>query len=253
MTKLSALVLTKNEEENIAKCLRSLAFCDDVVVIDDYSSDNTLKICEKHGARVYKRRLNGDFSSQKNFGLTKCGGEWILSIDADEIVSGELKKEIIKTVSDKSLSVKGYYIKRVDSLWGKKIRHSEFGNTLLLRLAKKGAGKWKRRAHEYWKVEGETEELKSELLHYPHKNMSEFVGNINLFSELHAKANDEENKSSNIFKILLWPCGKFIHNLVVKKGILDSDRAFVASMMMSFHSFLSWSSLWLIQKRRVGK
>jgi glycosyltransferase involved in cell wall biosynthesis len=250
MTGLSALVLTKNEKENINKCLKSLKFCNETVIIDDFSSDGTVEICIKHGVRVYERRLNGDFASQKNFGLSKCSGEWILSIDPDEVVPDELKNEIIKVVSDKSSSVNGYYLKRIDSLWGKKIKHSEFGEAKLLRLAKRGSGDWKRRVHEYWDVKGKTKELKNELLHNPHKNLSKFIENVNLFSKLHAKANYEDGKSSSLFKIIVWPAGKLIDNLFVKKGILDGERAFVASTMMSLHSFLSWSSLWLIQKRK---
>src|SRR3990172_4277046 len=97
---LSCVILTKNEEKNIKGCIEALGFCDEIVVVDDYSSDETLKKATNLGVRTYKRSLNNDFSSQRNFGLKKARGKWILFVDADERVMPELSDEIVNVISD---------------------------------------------------------------------------------------------------------------------------------------------------------
>lgn len=98
MKKLSAVVLAKNEQDSIADCLKRLAFADEVIVIDDMSEDQTVEIAKKSGARVYIRKLD-DFASQRNFGLSKAGGKWVLFIDADELVPVDLEREIMSQIS----------------------------------------------------------------------------------------------------------------------------------------------------------
>jgi len=101
---LSAVILAKNEEENILQSIESVNFCDEIIVIDDYSKDKTTEIARNHGANVFRRRLNNDFASQRNFGLQKAKGEWVLFLDADERVSENLKKEILKKFDANFLS-----------------------------------------------------------------------------------------------------------------------------------------------------
>jgi len=255
---LSTIVLTRNEEKNIKACLESVKFCDEVIVIDDYSDDSTMKLAKKLGAKVFKRKLNGDFAAQRNYGLDKAKGEWVLFIDADERVPLILKDEILTEVqiqkhigSESVPAHQGFYLKREDILWEKKLRHGESGQTKLLRLARKGSGKWARKVHETWNVAGEVKTLKNFLLHYPHQTISEFLVDVNKYSTVHAQENYHKGKQSNVLKILLWPKLKFSQNYVFKGGLLDGDPGFVAAMMMSFHSFLAWSKLYLVQRRKT--
>src|SRR3989344_1796903 len=156
---LSAVVLTKNQEKNIVECIKSLTFCDEVLVIDDNSIDKTIYLARSNGAKVFSRSLNNDFSSQRNFGLEKAKGEWVLFLDADEKVSDELQKE-------------------------------------LLRLAKKGSGKWKRKVHEVWQIEGRIKTLRNPLIHHPHQTLSEFIADINFHTNLDISAKIQEGKRS---------------------------------------------------------
>src|SRR6185312_932758 len=119
---ISVIVLTKNEESNIAACLDGLAWCDEKIVIDDHSSDKTVEIAKKKGAIVFTRTLGNDFSDQRNFGLEKAKGDWILFIDADERVSSALWYEIMQRTSDSFDDSIGYYIKRQDTIWGKTLK-----------------------------------------------------------------------------------------------------------------------------------
>lgn len=246
---LTAAVLTKNEESNISDCIRSIKFCDEIIIIDDNSDDKTVEIAEKLGAKVFKRRLNENYADQRNFALQKAKGKWVLFVDADERVPKSLADEIIQLVSNPLTKYSGFYIERKDILWGKKLKHGETGNIKLRRLAKKGSGKWKRRVHEYWDIKGMTYMLKNAFEHYPHQTLNDFVGNLNRRTDLHAKANYEERKRSNIIKIIVWPTGHFINNFILKKGFLDGIEGTVVALMMSFHSYLAWSKLWLMQKK----
>lgn len=247
--KLSGVVLTKNEEKSIERCIVSLKFCDEVIVVDDGSTDKTVEIAKKLDAKVYKRKLLNNFASQRNFGLEKAKGDWVLFIDADEVVPDKLKSEILSAIESKR-NISGYYLKRYDLIWGKMLTHGEVGSVLLLRLAKKGTGKWSRKVHEIWNVHGRLATLKTPLLHYPHQSLDEFIDETNFKSSLHAKANMEEGKNSNLIKVIFWPVGKFVKYYIFKMGFLDGTEGFVDAMVMSFHSFLSWGKLWVLQKKK---
>lgn len=246
---ISAVVLTRNEEQNIRKCFRGLGWCDELIVIDDYSTDNTWKLTKELGAKVYKRHLNNDFSAQRNFGLSKAKNEWVLFLDGDEVVSKFLKSEILERVFAKGgqekLKCNGFYIKRRDFWMERELKHGYTGETRLLRLGKKGKGKWKRAVHEYWDIAGPTCELENVIEHYPHPTIGEFVADINRYSEIHASENKRERKKFNFLFVIFHPAGKFFVDYILKLGFLDGTQGFVYAIMMSFHSFLSWSRLWI--------
>lgn len=247
---LSAVILTKNEEDNIKDCIKSVKFADEIVVIDDYSKDKTVEIAKKLGAKVYKRELGNDFSAQRNYSLEKAKGRWVLFLDADERVTKSLKNEIIQKIGNPLLNCVGYYTKRKDFLWGKELKRGEVGRIKFLRLARRGAGRWKRSTHEVWEIRGRVNNLKNSILHYPHQTVKEFLTNINRFSTLHAQANKAEGKKANLVRVVIWPAGHFFVNFVLRLGFLDKTRGFVLAIMMSFHSFLAWGKLWLIQRQR---
>ncbi len=244
---ISAVVLTRNNATTLSITLSSLKFCDEILIIDNYSTDSTYKIAKKYKARFIKHRLNDDFASQRNFGLEKSSGEWVLFIDSDEVVSKSLASEIKHKVKDNNFN--GFYIPRVDHWIGKKIKHGE-NKINLLRLARKGSGKWKRRVHEYWDIKGNLGILNNEITHYPHPNVSDFISTINDYSRLHSMENKKEGKASSLFKIILFPVLKFKRNFLLKSGYKDGVHGFVIAVIMSFHSFLSWSNLWLTSKKK---
>lgn len=246
---LSVIILTKNEENNIKECLSCLDFCDEVIVVDDNSSDKTISLARKLGAKIYERKLGDDFAAQRNFGLNKAQGKWVMFIDADERVTENLRNEIVQITNDPLVGCLGLYFKREDCLWGKKLKHGETANVKLLRLARRKVGKWRRRVHETWEIEGRTRDLKNPLSHYPHPTFTDFINSVNTMSSLHARANLEEGKKSSLVKIIIWPIGKFIHNYIIRMGLLDGIQGFIVALVMSFHSYLSWSKLWFLQRK----
>ena len=246
--RISAVIITRNEEKNIEEAIRSVEFCNEVVVIDDASSDNTPEIALKLGARVFTRTLENDFASQRNFGLEKAKSGWVLFLDADERVTLKLQKEILAEINKPS-QIKAYFVKRNDIIWGKSFRFGETSKVKLIRVARKGAGVWKRSVHEVWDVEGPKGLFKFPLLHYPHPTLSHFIGEVNFYSSLHAKENAREGKRSSLIKIILWPKMKFFQNMLLRMGILDGLPGFVFAIVMSFNSFLSWAKLWIKQEQ----
>ena len=261
--KLSTVILTKNEEKNIERCLKSLDFCDEIIIVDDYSSDKTLEkiktlkseIGNKSKIEVYQRNLNGDFAAQRNFGMEKASGEWVLFVDADEEVNENLKLEIRNLKLEKKIAA--YYIKRRDWFWGREVRFGEVGQIRqrgLIRLIRKGLGKWEGKAHEELKVKNQklkVGRLKNYLNHYPHPTIKEFLKEINFYSSLRADELFQQGKRTNIFEIVLFPLGKFFLNYFLRLGFLDGAVGFVYAFMMSFHSFLVRGKLYMLNNRRV--
>lgn len=245
---ISAIILTKNETQNIEKCIKSVSWCDEIVVIDDISSDKTLEIAKKHKVKIYSHPLNNNFSSQRNFGISKSKNEWMLFIDADEIVADALAYEISNVIqlNDQNLKTfNGFYIKRVDFMWGKELKYGETGNIRLLRLARKDAGLWEGMAHERWQIEDPVGKLVNPLQHFPHKTLSKFLEKINFYTDIRAMELKQQNTKVYVWSIIAYPLCKFVINYFLKKGFMDGIHGLVFALVMSFHSFLVRGKLWL--------
>lgn len=246
MIKITASVITKDADSTIERCLNSLQWADEIVVVDDYSLDKTADLAKKFDAKVYKHKLNSDFAAQRNFALAKCSNEWVLFVDADEEVTPELKGEIQRTVQNDS--VDGYFVSRQNIFNGKKLKGGEWGRVKLLRLGRKSKGEWKRSVHEYWDIKGETATLHYPLLHYSPSTLAGFVKSLNNYSSIHAKENQLSGKTPNIYKIIFYPAAKFMKNFVWEGGYKDGVEGFLMAVFMSFHSFLSWSKQYSNQR-----
>jgi len=257
--KISAVVLTKDEEKNIERCLKSLSFCNEIIVIDDYSTDKTIekvqsskfKLQIKSKIQIFGKKLNKDFAAQRNFGMSRASNEWILFVDADEVVSKELAKEIVKLLNGYIVKENAYYIRRRDFFWGKELKYGELRRIRqmgLIRLLKKDSGKWLGNVHEEFKVKSQKSKVKSLnsfLNHYPHQTLKEFIQDVNYYSSLRAKKLYNQGKSVNILEIIIWPLGKFISNFLINLGFLDGAAGFAYAFLMSFHSFLVRAKLYM--------
>jgi glycosyltransferase involved in cell wall biosynthesis len=244
---ISSIVLAHNNRSSIERTLKSLCWCDEMIVVDDYSEDDTTTLATKCGAVVIKRHLNQDFAAQRNFGIEHAKGEWILFVDSDEVVSPALAKEIEATI--RSSECDGFFLKRQDVLFRKKLQFGETANVRLLRLAKKEVGKWERPVHEVWNITGKTDTLLHPLEHYPHPTMTEFIADINHYSTVNAKLMYEEGKRVSWFDIVCYPKGKFIQNYVIRQGFRDGMPGAILAFMMSFHSFLTRGKLYAMQQK----
>lgn len=241
---ISAVVLTKNAQETLDKCLSSLNWCDEIVIIDDNSTDKTVRIAQKHKAKIYQHDLKENFAQQRNFGLNKAQEDWILFVDADELVSDQLKKEIQKVLNKPNKS--GYEVRRQDFFWDKKLNYGETAQVKLLRLAKKSSGKWQGKVHETWVVKGGVGLLDERLIHQRQLTVSQFLTRINRYSSIRAKELYDKKIKSNWLAIMVYPSGKFLYNYILKLGFLDGGPGFVIAFMMSVHSFLVRAKLFML-------
>lgn len=245
---LTTIVLTKNAAATIEQCLQSLSWSDEILVVDDGSTDATTALAKKMDARVISRSLKGDFASQRNFALEHAKGDWILYVDSDEVVSRGLASEIAVKIKHQEVRYNGYYIKRQDIVWGKKVRFGENGAMWLLRLAKKDMGVWKGKVHEVWKVEGNIGKLENVLYHYPHPTLTEFLQEINNYTTIRAQELYGKGVRVHWWDIILYPKAKFLQNYLLKKGFRDGTIGLVLALCMSLHSFLVRSKVWQLQK-----
>lgn len=253
--KISAVVLTKNEEKNIERCLKSLDFCDEIIIIDDYSTDKTVEIVHKvHKVyKVFQRKLNNDFAAQRNFGLSKTNNEWVLFVDADEEISKELKKEIVSLFHGSVVNVNAFYLKRRDYFWNQELKYGEVKQIKqigLIRLILKDSGKWMGSVHEVFHTANNVGQLNGFLNHYPHQTLKEFINDINNYSSIRSKELFNRGAKTNVFEIMFLPFFKFIYNYFFNLGFLDGPAGFTYAFMMSFHSFLVRAKLYqLINKQ----
>lgn len=243
---ISVVILTKDEESNIKQYIENLRWCKEILVIDDNSKDKTVEIAKRLGAKVFVRPLNNDFCNQRNFGLMKAGGAWVLFIDADEAVGEALKNEILGIILNPLKNrYNGFLIKRKDYMWGRELKHGELGNVKLMRLAKKDAGNWQGKVHEVWKIKGKIGELNNSIKHYPHQSIREFLKEINFYTDIKAKELYENGFMTSFLSVLFFPIGKFFLNYIIRYGFMDGTRGLIFAILMSLHSFLVRSKLFV--------
>ena len=243
--KISAAILTKNEEKNIEECIKTLGFFDEIIVVDDNSKDKTIQLIndlQDKRIKVFERSLDGDFSRQRNFASEKTTNNYVFFIDADERISKELEEEL-RLLDD---SFTGYFVKRTDYMWGKELKYGESGNIYLLRLGNKEKGDWSGKVHEQWTVNGKTRKLRNDLKHFPHPIVNDFLTEINFYTDLRAKELFEKGVRSSFIKIIFYTKAKFIKDYIFMQGFRDGIPGFLMAIFMSFHSFLVRGKLWTL-------
>lgn len=234
-SKLSLVIITKNEADQIEAAIDSARFADEVIVVDDDSSDQTRVLAEAKGAKVITRKMAGDYAAQRNYGLERASHDWVFFLDADERCTDALAAEITSVIGRSEYGA--YYCKRQDVFLGKVLHHGETNSVTLLRLARKASGKWIRPVHETWQVSGQIGLLGNPLMHYPHLSISAFVDKINHYTSLEAEYRRQQGQSFNLFDLLIYPPAKFVYNYIILQGFRDGFPGLVMAYLMSLHSF----------------
>jgi len=236
--KLSVVIITKNEEKIISRCLDAVKWANEIIVVDSGSTDDTVSICKKYGAKVFYKKWQG-YSEQKNFAISKAKGNWILSIDADEIVSDELKDEIKSILLNNEVEYDGYEIRFKNYFYGRFLRFGGLYPDYHLRLFKKGKGSFnKTKIHEGVWLTGKTKKLKGEILHFTSKTIFDHIENINKYTELEAIQNVSVSKIPTGYSIFIKPFYNFIKNYFFKFGFLDGFQGLVFHIVSSMYLFI---------------
>lgn len=249
---ISAIVIARNEERHIRKCVEALSFCGEILVIDNGSTDNTVKIAKKSGAKVihYKTPANeGHFSEVRNFAKGKAKGEWLLFVDADEVVTKELREEIITTTDNSQISESGFAIPRRNVLLGHEMHWGGWSPDHVLRLIKKDRLKgYEGKVHEQPKIEGSIGKLKNPFMHYTHESLTEMVEKTNKWSEIEAKLMfDAGHPKMNIPRFATAVLREFWYRAVVKLGFLDGPIGIIEIIYQCFSRFVSYAKLYEMQ------
>ena len=219
-TKVSAIIPTLNEEKNITKAIEQVKWADEIIIIDSFSNDTTVKIAEKMGVRILQRRFD-DFSSQKNYAVSQAKYDWIFLLDADEQISEDLKLEII----DKLYNIgneKGFWIPRHNFFAGKKVKFSGWQNDKVLRLFNRNFCQYNGKfVHEEIKCNGQVGYFTMPLLHYTYKSYEDYINKIHLYASLKAKELFKKNIKPGFFLGYVKPLYRFLYHYVIMLGFLD--------------------------------
>ena len=249
--KLSAIVIARNEEARIVKCLSSLAWVDEIVVVDNGSIDNTREIAKQHGATVTPAGDVRDFAKLRNLGSEKAKSEWLLYVDADETVTEELRKEIQELDSPPQAGndriMDGYEIRRKNYYLG----HEWPGDEHILRLMRKDALiKWYGELHETARVKGEIGRLDNPILHDTHRTLEEMVRKTNQWSDTEAKLRfDAHHPPVFWWRLLRVMATGFWNSFIIQGGWKAGTVGWIESIYQAFSMFITYAKLWERQQR----
>jgi glycosyltransferase involved in cell wall biosynthesis len=239
MIKLSAVIIVLNEEKNIPRCLESVKpVADEIVVVDSMSTDNTYNICIDFGCHVIQRKFDG-YCTQKQFAVDHASNDWVLYIDADEVISAELKEEILQMKMDSSISHAGYKIQSSLHFMGRTMKNSGVGNEYHLRLFNRKQGRFNSvPVHECIQAEGTIGTLKGKVIHYSYRDISHHLEKINIYTSLAAEGYRKKGKSfSKSWVALKFPFS-FFSFYFIKGGFLDGYPGFMWPFLAAVYATL---------------
>jgi len=239
---LSVAMITKNEEANLRRTLASIRWADEIVIVDSGSADSTAVIARDGGARFFSEEWKG-FGAQKNSAIAKCTSDWVLSLDADEEVSGALAQEIRALLAGQP-QYDAYFLPRRNFFLGRWIRHGGYYPDPKLRLFRRGTAQFEERAvHETIRPTGATGRLHADLLHHAYPTLDAYLDHMNRYSALGATQAVARGKTSRSFLAFFWnvwvvPVATFKYNYFLRLGFLDGREGFLQHL---YHSaYVSW-------------
>lgn len=249
---ISACVITLNEADRLPLCLDSVAWCDELVVVDSGSADGTPAIAERHGARVIVRDWPG-YAAQKQFAVEQARNDWVLCIDADERVSPELAIEI-QSLADSPEMARAYEMPRRTWYLGDWVRHGTWYPDWSLRLFDRRVGAWRAHpdhdVHERVVVRGPVARLRGDLLHYPYRDRAEHLATIERYTSLIAEGLHQRGKRATAWHRVGHPAWEFFRALILKRGLLDGRRGIELARLHAHYVHQKYSKLAALQARR---
>jgi glycosyltransferase involved in cell wall biosynthesis len=241
---LSVVIITRNEERNIARCLASVKpVADDIVVVDSFSTDATERIVKEQGARFIQHAFEGHIE-QKNWAITQAKFPWVLSLDADEAISDELARSIAEV--KRTGKAEGHSMNRLTNYCGTWIRHGGWYPDVKLRMWDSRKGRWGgTNPHDRYEMQpgARTEHLRGDLLHYSYHSLSDHIKQVDYFTTIAAKAMYQQGRRAGLLKLLLSPVVKFIGDYIFRLGFLDGHHGLVIARVSAHATFLKYAKL----------
>ena len=238
MQKVSAVLITLNEELNLKRTLPQLSWCDEIIVVDSGSTDHTVQICRNFGCKVVHRAFDG-YGTQKQFAVSLSRNNWILSIDADEVLSDELVNEIKREMEAPRGT--GYLLPMNLVFLGKEFTFGKESNRFFLRLFNKQFGNFNnRKVHEGIELTGEKIKFKNKILHYSYKDISQYFKKLNTYSSFGAKLAFEKGKNKSVFTIVSTIPLNFIKYYLIHGNILNGANGFYWSVFNTYYHLIKY-------------
>ena len=249
MPKLSVTAITKNEAADIGAALESVAWADELIVVDSGSTDGTPAIARRHAAHVVEREWPG-YIAQKNYAASIASHDWILSLDADERVTPELAREIQQAIAATSPNA-AYRVPRVTWYLGRWIRTTDWYPDYQTRLYDRRLAKWTGKyVHEAVTVRGAVGRLRGELHHFPYRDIADHLETIDRYTTYAARQMHEDGRRAGLPQIAGHPPLAFIRNYLIHGGIRDGAPGFIISALNAYYVFLKFSKLWELQQQK---
>ena len=248
MANLSVIIITKNEAVNIRACIESVAWADEIIVVDSGSSDATVEICHELGAQVYMHDWPG-FGMQKNRALGYATKDWVFSIDADERVTHELREEIQSAMQRGQ--AEGYEIPRLSSFCGRYMHHSGWYPDYVLRLFRRGTGKFSDDlVHERVIVNGPITKLQQLLLHESFRDLEQLLAKINHYSTASAQMLHRKNRTASLKKAVGHALWAFFRSYFLRAGFLDGREGFMLAVSTAEGTYYRYLKLMLLAEKK---
>lgn len=244
--KLAVIILTHNEERHIEACIRSASFADEILVIDDDSTDHTTELARAAGARVISHPLAGDFAGQRNFALTQTDADWVLYVDADERVNEGTEAEMRRVMAENARAV--YEIKRINVAFGQRMYYGGHRPDYSQRFYPRLAVRWVGRIHEHVESELPVRQMGGSLLHYTYTDWTRYFQKFNNYTTLMAEKQYAEGKRTSFLKILLDPPFAFFRFYILQRGFLDGRLGFILGMFHGFYTMVKYVKLYYLDK-----
>jgi len=242
-SRLSLVVIARDEADRIGATLQSCHIADELIVVDSGSTDSTVNVARSFGARVVLQDWLG-YVAQKQMAMESASADWILSLDADETLSEELAKEVVAALENASSQVNGFSMPRLSRYLNRWIRHGGWYPDRKVRLVRKGAGRWAGDdLHEWLEVTGQVQPLQHPILHYVYRDISDQVRTINRFSTVHAQSRGMRSPGYVALGVL-HAVGKFLECAVWKLGLLDGVPGLIIAVNSAFYVFLKHAKSW---------
>ena len=243
MIQLSAVVITHNEERDISRCLQSLkTVADEILVVDSFSTDKTVEIAQALGAKVIQHAFEG-YGTQKDYAQLQARYDWVLNIDADEVISPELAQSILAVKQNPTHDA--YKLNILTNYSGQWIRHSGWYPSYKLRFWNRTKGSMRAtQVHEGWHLHdknAKAQNLKGDLLHYSYDSISDHIRKIDYYTDLGARVSAEQGKNYSLFQVWFRPKWTFFSNFILRLGFLDGYYGYVVCKISAFTAFLKYA------------
>lgn len=249
---LSAYIITKNESAKINACIHSLDFIDEIIVVDDYSEDDTTEQASACGAQVISHQFTG-FRAQKCFAMGQATNNWILELDADERISAEMRSAIMELTADDFSQYDGFAFKRITRFWGKWIHHSSLYPDYKVRLYNRLNGKWSGgTVHERFVPKGEVKRLQVDIIHEQDLTIKSYMNRIDRYAQLSASDYAAAGRHSSILDFLR-PLHTFFYRLIIRRGFLDGIHGVIIAYFGAIGTFLKYAYLFEITRELKQK